>query len=137
MGEILDYLNAKEIDKGQKYVREECRRYMLKKTFAGQIPTVRKSIPKKWTLDAWEKQDGICPRCKQPIGHNEMSGDHKTPIALGGAHNKWNVECLHKKCNSSKNANDFIRESKLAQTGQTLHVNEDERITREPVNDEL
>ena len=126
MNEITNYLNEQEVVRGQKYVREGCRSYMLKKTFAGILPTVRKPVKKEWTLVAWDKQGGVCPRCHQPIERNDMSGDHIQPLAEGGAHNKWNIQCLHKKCNSSKGAHDFVRESKLAQVGKTLHINDSE-----------
>ena len=128
MSEVLEFLNNAEIRLGAKIVRDDCRKYMLKKTHAGFLPTIRKSIPKSWTLSAWETQDGICPRCKEPISHNDMSGDNKEPLAGGGAHSKWNIQCLHKSCNSSKGANDFVRESKLEQTGRTRRV---------PIEDEV
>ena len=124
--EVLEYLDKKEIEIGAKRVRESCRKYMTKKTHAGTLPTIRKPIPKRWTLEAWAKQNGICPRCKQKIEHSEMSGDHIKPLADGGAHSKWNIQCLHTKCNSSKGANDFVKESKLSQVGKTLHVNDNE-----------
>ena len=136
MSEVLDFLNSAEIRLGAKVVRDDCRRYMLKKTHASTPATIRKAVPRKWTLEAWANQNGICPRCHEKIDHSEMSGDHKEPLASGGAHNKWNIQCLHKKCNSSKGANDFVKESKLAQTGRTLHIN-DEKYTREPIQDEL
>jgi len=126
MGKILDYLNEQEKELGIKEVREECRKYMLKKTYSGCEKIKRKPINKSWTVDAWGKQGGICPRCHLPIEHADMSGDHITPLAKGGKHSKWNIQCLHKKCNSAKNANDFVKESKLAQTGQTRIPVEDE-----------
>jgi hypothetical protein len=132
---IIKYLDEQEVQIGVKLVREACRKYLLRKTFANQLPTVRKMVPKKWTLEAWNKQDGICPRCKQLISHSEMSGDHIKPLIDGGAHNKWNIQCLHRKCNSSKGGNDFILESKLQQVGKTLHVN-DEKYTREPIEED-
>ena len=81
--EVLEYLDKKEIEIGAKRVRESCRKYMTKKTHAGTLPTIRKPIPKRWTLEAWAKQNGICPRCKQKIEHSEMSGDHIKPLADG------------------------------------------------------
>ena len=133
---ILEYLNRQEELVGIKEVREQCRKYLLKKTYSGYEKIKRKPIPRKWVLDAWEKQGGICTRCGQTISHSDMSGDHKVPLALGGKHNRWNISCLHKKCNSAKNANDFVRESKLQQLGKTLHVN-DEKYTREPIENEI
>ena len=127
MGIVLDYLNKMELELGIKAVREDCRKYVLKKTYSGCERIKRKPIPKKWILDAWEKQNGICPRCQDSISHSDMSGDHIVPLAKGGAHSRWNIACLHKKCNSSKGANDFIRESKLEQLGKTR---------REPIEEE-
>jgi hypothetical protein len=133
--DILEYLNQQEIVQGSHIVREACRKFMLKRTHAGTLPTIRKSVPKKWTLEAWAKQNGICPRCHEAISNSDMSGDHIEPLAGGGKHNRWNIQCLHKKCNSSKGANDFIKESKLAQVGKTLHVN-DEKYTRELIQED-
>jgi 5-methylcytosine-specific restriction endonuclease McrA len=119
--EILEYLNRKEKELGIKEVRESCRKYMLKKTYAGYENIKRKPINKAWTVDAWAKQGGICPRCKEKIEYNDMSGDHITSLAKGGKHSKWNIQCLHKKCNSAKGANDMMRESKLQQVGKTTY----------------
>jgi len=126
MGIILEYLNQQELVLGAKIVREQCHKYMMKKTLAGCEGIKRKPINKAWTVDAWAKQGSICPRCKQKIEYSDMSGDHITPLALGGTHAKWNIQCLHSRCNSSKGANSFVRESKLAQTGQTrVPIDED------------
>lgn len=133
--DVFAMLNAQEIIQGSHLVREACRKFMLKRTHAGTLPTVRKMVPKKWTLEAWNKQGGICPRCKQTILNSEMSGDHIKPLADGGTHNRWNIQCLHARCNSSKGANNFVKESKLAQVGKTLHVN-DEKYTRVPIEEE-
>ena len=125
---ILDYLNQQELTLGIKEVREQCRKYMLKKTLSGYEHVKRKPINKTWVIDAWGKQGGICTRCKQKIEYEDMSGDHITALALGGKHTKWNIQCLHKSCNSAKNANDFVKESKLQQVGKTRRVPIDEEI---------
>ncbi len=123
---IFEYLLEQEKQFGIKEVREACRKYMLKKTYAGCEKVKRKSIPRKWVLEAWDRQKGVCPRCHETILCSDFVGDHKQPLALGGAHNKWNIQAMHKACNLSKGAHDFVRESKLAQTGQTrIPVEED------------
>jgi 5-methylcytosine-specific restriction endonuclease McrA len=119
VNEILEYLNRRELESGIKLVREACRKYMLKKTYAGVEKIKRKPIPRKWVDEAYVKQDGNCPRCNLPMLRRDTVGDHKLPLALGGAHNRWNIQAMHSKCNASKGANDMVRESKLAQTGQT------------------
>jgi 5-methylcytosine-specific restriction endonuclease McrA len=119
MGKILDYLNEQEPILGIKEVREDCRKYLLKKTYAGCEKIKRKSIPRKWIDEVYVKQDGICPRCNEYMQRKDAVGDHQQPLALGGQHNRWNIQAMHSKCNASKGANDFVKESKLAQTGQT------------------
>jgi 5-methylcytosine-specific restriction endonuclease McrA len=119
MNTILEYLNKQEIELGIKYVREGCRLYVMKKTFASGNYVKRKPIPRKWTDEAYVKQDGICTRCTEYMQRKDAVGDHKQPLALGGAHNRWNIQAMHAKCNASKGANDMVRESKLQQTGQT------------------
>ncbi len=119
MNEILEYLNEQEKVKGIKEVREACRKYMLKRTYAGCEKIKRKPIPKGWIREAYAKQSGICPRCDNWMDMKDVVGDHKQPLALGGAHNRWNIQAMHRTCNASKGANDFVKESKLEQTGQT------------------
>jgi 5-methylcytosine-specific restriction endonuclease McrA len=116
--EILEYLRSMEMKAGRSQVEHAVRRYMKDKRFAGERPEKRKKIPKSWTLLAWEKQDGICPRCNERVSPREMSGDHKVPLARGGKHIISNIQAMHKSCNSSKGMNDPITESK--RTGKTI-----------------
>ena len=74
----------------------------------------RKPVPKRWILDAWVKQQGICRRCKLDLDPKEAEGDHIIPLAGGGKHTRSNIQALHGvPCNRSKGANDPFRESKL------------------------
>ena len=125
---ILDYLNQQELTLGIKEVREQCRKYMLKKTYAGCEKIKRKPIPRKWVDEAYVKQDGICPRCNEYMQRKDAVGDHKQALALGGQHNRWNIQAMCHICNLKKGANDQTKESKLEQTGKTRRVSIDEEI---------
>jgi 5-methylcytosine-specific restriction endonuclease McrA len=48
-------------------------------------------------------QKGRCPCCGLALGSG-YELDHKMPIALGGAHEDWNMQLLRKECNRSKKA---------------------------------
>ena len=116
--EIFNYLESKEQQVGAKIVRAACRRYMLKKTWAGVIPEKRKPIQRKWTMDAYAKQGGKCARCGQYVEVADATGDHTIPLAKGGRHNRHNIQMMHRSCNSAKGANDLVTESK--KTGRII-----------------
>ena len=125
---IFDYLLQRVIVDGEATVRTACRHFILRKTYAGSEKVRRKPIPKSWVNDAYAKQSGVCPRCNEHMEIYEAVGDHKQPIALGGQHNRYNIQAMHSKCNASKGANDFVKESKLSQTGQTKYVPIEEEV---------
>ena len=118
MTDIFKMLLDLEQTEGQFKVRDACKRYIMKKTYAGQMNEKRKSIPARWLGEAYVRQKGICPRCGEKKFLDEMVGDHIQPLAKGGRHNKGNIRALCTPCNSSKGANDLVTESKL--TGQTI-----------------
>ena len=128
MVDILEFLNQEELSQGIAKVREACRKYLLKKTYSGCERIKRKPIPKAWIHYACAIQKGICPRCDEPMLWNDIVGDHITPLAKGGQHNRHNIQAMHSKCNASKGANDMVRESKLEQVGKTRRVPIDEEI---------
>jgi len=51
---------------------------------------------------AYEKQKGICPKCKKHFEIREMDGDHITPWAEGGKTSPENLQMLCKECNRRK-----------------------------------
>jgi 5-methylcytosine-specific restriction endonuclease McrA len=51
---------------------------------------------------AYEKQNGICPICKEHFEINEMEGDHITPWSEGGKTQSDNLQMLCKNCNRRK-----------------------------------
>jgi hypothetical protein len=50
----------------------------------------------------YEKQKGICPKCKNHFTINEMEGDHITPWSEGGKTQPDNLQMLCKDCNRRK-----------------------------------
>lgn len=46
-------------------------------------------------------QHGKCACCGEPLGENYQL-DHKTPIALGGVNEDWNMQLLTERCNKQK-----------------------------------
>lgn len=51
---------------------------------------------------AYEKQNGICPICKEHFEYKDMEGDHITPWSKGGKTLQENCQMLCSKCNSNK-----------------------------------
>jgi hypothetical protein len=51
---------------------------------------------------AYEKQKGICPKCKQKFEIEEMEGDHIKPWSEGGHTFPNNLQMLCKDCNRRK-----------------------------------
>ncbi|MDR1249951.1 MAG: HNH endonuclease [Treponema sp.] len=51
---------------------------------------------------AYEKQNGICPICKEHFEINEMEGDHIKPWSEGGKTQPDNLQMLCKNCNRTK-----------------------------------
>lgn len=52
--------------------------------------------------EAYERQQGICPNCKNHFEINEMEGDHITPWHAGGKTNAENCQMLCRECNRRK-----------------------------------
>lgn len=48
---------------------------------------------------AFERQRGICPRCKRKFAFDQMDGDHILPWAHGGKTTDENCQMLCRKCN--------------------------------------
>ena len=53
---------------------------------------------------AYEKQQGICPICKQHFEIEQMEGDHITPWVEGGKTEPSNLQMLCKECNRHKSS---------------------------------
>ena len=117
--EIESFLDAFSLKLGASKVRESLKGYLLRKSGAGETPTKRKSIPRKWIADAFVRQKGICPRCGDDMNLTGIAGDHRVALIHGGKHAKHNIQAMHRDCNASKRDNDFLKEARL--TGQTVY----------------
>lgn len=53
-------------------------------------------------IEAYERQKGICPKCKQHFEIEQMEGDHITPWHAGGKTTAENCQMLCKDCNRRK-----------------------------------
>lgn len=116
--DLWNFAESRSVVVGEKIVRETMRRYLLRKTSAGLLPTPRMKVPRGWVEKAWKNQKGLCKRCRDPLHLKDAVGDHWIPLAKGGEHKQRNISALCAKCNAEKNANDPIKESKL--TGETV-----------------
>lgn len=52
--------------------------------------------------EAYERQKGICPACRQYFGIEEMEADHIMPWSKGGKTIAKNCQMLCKDCNRRK-----------------------------------
>lgn len=52
--------------------------------------------------EAYERQKGICPKCRKSFEINEMEADHITPWHSGGRTKAENCQILCKECNRRK-----------------------------------
>ena len=52
----------------------------------------------------YEKQNGICPMCREQFTIEQMEGDHITPWSEGGKTSEENGQMLCKNCNRRKSA---------------------------------
>lgn len=56
----------------------------------------------KQKREAYERQNGICPKCGELFDMKQMEGDHITPWAKGGQTTSENCQMLCKDCNRRK-----------------------------------
>jgi 5-methylcytosine-specific restriction endonuclease McrA len=55
--------------------------------------------------EAYERQNGICPKCGNHFEITEMQGDHITPWSKGGKTVAENCQMLCDDCNRRKSDN--------------------------------
>ena len=56
----------------------------------------------KMKREAYERQNGICPKCNQHFEFDQMEGDHIIPWAKGGKTTAENCQMLCRRCNGVK-----------------------------------
>jgi len=100
---------------------ENIKRYRLRKTDAGVLPTPRERTPQAWLDKAFLLQRGKCWRCRKAMELGDVEADHRIPLAKGGKHEKRNIVAMCGECNRRKGANDPVEEAK--RTGRTVLEN--------------
>lgn len=50
----------------------------------------------------WERDDGVCHICGDPVAYKEMHLDHVKPLSRGGDHSYANCKAAHGPCNLRK-----------------------------------
>ena len=69
--------------------------------YAGRLLNLR-VFDKRDKMEAYSRQNGICPICGQHFQFNEMEGDHIKPWSKGGHTTLDNCQMLCKDCNGKK-----------------------------------
>lgn len=118
--EILDFLLKESREHGLAVVKDACNLFLKTGLRLGIDPTIRRPAPRTWVQKLWQKQHGICARCKdpQPMRIEDATFDHIVPLVEGGEHSMKNGRVTHGYCNSAKGGRGLIDESK--RTGQML-----------------
>lgn len=60
----------------------------------------------RWWLD--KKNAGICFYCEEKFESEELTMDHKMPVARGGKSTKSNIVIACKECNTNKQAKTLV-----------------------------
>ena len=116
--DITELLLNLELQNGAAKVREGCRRYLMRKTYAGEKKELRRQISVGKKQKLFGRQHGLCARCKKPMNFEEATVDHLVAAVRGGKSDSKNVRLCCRTCNSSKGVNTPSQEAKL--TGETI-----------------
>lgn len=63
-----------------------------------------RAFTQKMKIEAFERQNGICAKCKKRFEIEQMEGDHIVPWSAGGKTSAENCQMLCKKCNRRKSS---------------------------------
>lgn len=69
--------------------------------FAGRLLNLR-AFDKRDKIEAYNRQEGVCPICRLYFEFDEMEGDHILPWSKGGRTDEDNCQMLCKDCNRKK-----------------------------------
>lgn len=104
--DALKDLDELQVKHGRKLLREACKKYLLRNTYAGEQPrNLKVTFALKKRL--WKRQKARCLWCEKPIDYYnlwECEVDHKKPLSDGGTDDERNLQLLHEKCNREKAA---------------------------------
>lgn len=111
-GPLYDEFKDKVLDSAQ--LEKEIQRLILdddvtaKKGIYSYILTRKekylsiRAFSEQQKIEAYERQQGICPHCHKHFELNEMEGDHITPWHAGGKTTSDNCQMLCRECNRRK-----------------------------------
>jgi len=77
-----------------------------KKHISGERTKARALKKTRWWLD--KKNAGICFYCEEKFESDELTMDHKVPVARGGKSTKSNIVIACKECNTNKQAQTLV-----------------------------
>ena len=108
------YLENKEVIKARgvewrrsnpeaRRIQNRISRHIRRSRFVGSVGRLSKDLTEK----LFNLQRGKCVCCGYSLGE-DYHLDHRTPIALGGVSEDWNMQLLRKSCNLNKHAKDPI-----------------------------
>lgn len=69
--------------------------------FAGRLLNLR-AFDRRDKIEAYNRQEGVCPICRLYFEFDEMEGDHILPWSKGGRTDEDNCQMLCKDCNRKK-----------------------------------
>lgn len=61
----------------------------------------------------YQRDQGICSLCHQPVNRAEASMDHIVPLSKGGEHSYRNIALAHLSCNLAKNNKVVLQQMRL------------------------
>lgn len=120
--EITELLLELEGKHGAGNVREGCRKYMLRRTFAGELPESRKKISRRAKEKLYFAQKQECNICHQPFKLNELKVDEFIPASRGGKRIHGNIQLLCEECNAAKTNHTPSEEAKRTGVGITEQI---------------
>ena len=110
--EILDFLLKESRDHGLAVVKDACNLFLKTGIRLGVDPTEPRRFKPSQIKKAWQRQEGRCNRCHEPLALDQAVGDHVIPWSRGGRSDDYNCAAIHSWCNSEKRDNDLMTDSK-------------------------